>query len=586
MKHRILVVEDESIVALDLQTRLENYGFDVISIESNGSRAVEKALSECPDLILMDINLKGSLDGIETASLIKRHLDSPVIFLTAFADDKTLNRAKVSDASGYILKPFQEGELLTTIELAIKRDSIKKKIQENSKWLYNTLNTVNDAVITLSNENRVIFINDNAKKIINSTIEKGQIFNPKAQIVTEGERTFYFAEGEKTLYVTENNKIDIEYFQTEIEDENHVQLGTVHFIRDISKQVEYEIGLERARVAAENSKRAKNEFLANITHELRTPLNTIMGMNSLISELSEDQEISTMHNLINNAAVDLLKQLNEILELSEIESGKLHLIDTRFSTDKLISDVLEPFQSQINLKNLQVSILNEDKIPFLDGDKNKIKDILSCLISNAVKFSKNDTISIIPELIDNNLTISVEDSGIGLTEEQKKLIFGLFTQVDGSSTRVYGGTGLGLTLVSKLLELMNGAIDVKSEYGKGSKFTFSIPVKISDDQNSKLKLEEPESITEYIVPDLNLPEYRKLKELMNDVNRLVKVENFTEIGILLKRYNKEHILSDLNIETQLIFQIAIAAKTNNKIRLNGILDTVLQKNNRSTGDVI
>ena len=108
MKNRILIVEDESIVALDLQNRLELNGFEVIDIVSNGSRAVEKAITEIPDLILMDINLKGSIDGIEAASLIKRQIDCAVVFLTAFADEKTLKKARVSDASGYILKPFRE----------------------------------------------------------------------------------------------------------------------------------------------------------------------------------------------------------------------------------------------------------------------------------------------------------------------------------------------------------------------------------------------------------------------------------------------------------------------------------------------
>jgi AmiR/NasT family two-component response regulator len=98
----------------------------------------------------MDISLKGSIDGIETASLIKRHLDCPIIFLTAFADEKTLKKARISDASGYILKPFRESELLITIELAIKRASVKKKIQESSNWFYSTLNNINDAFITVS----------------------------------------------------------------------------------------------------------------------------------------------------------------------------------------------------------------------------------------------------------------------------------------------------------------------------------------------------------------------------------------------------------------------------------------------------
>ena len=476
MKQRILIVEDESIVALDIQNRLENNDFQVVAIEANGSRALERALLEKPDLILMDINLKGSLDGIETASLITRNLDSPIIFLTAFADEKTLKRARISDASGYILKPFQEGELLITIELALKRDLLKKKIQKNNQWLYSTLNNINDAVITISNENRVVFFNEAAKKITENSINTGQIFNPESKIVKEGERTFF---------LTEENKIDVEYFKTVIKDEDSDVLGTVHYIRDITKQVEYEIVLEKARVAAENSNRSKNEFLANVTHELRTPLNTILGMNHLISEFSEDKEVSSMHDLIDKAAEKLLKQVNEILELSEIESGKLKIHNCRFQIQDIISEVVESFKYQATLKKIELSIISEKKIPLLNGDKNKIKHILSCLISNAVKFSKNGFIKIASSWSDNRLFISVEDNGIGLTKVQKELIFELFTQVDGSYTRSYGGTGLGLTLVNKLLLLLGGTIVVESKELSGSKFSIAIPVKKSSDQKNK-----------------------------------------------------------------------------------------------------
>lgn|GEM_PF-2224302 len=577
MKSRILIVEDESIVALDIQTRLEAHGFDVIDIVSTGSRAIDCALNENPDLILMDINLKGSIDGIETASLIKRQLDSPIIFLTAFADEKTLKKARISDASGYILKPFRESELLITIELAIKRASVRTRIQENSNWLYSTLNNMNDAVITVSDEKRIIFLNDKARSILGDKLSAGDVFDLELFITINGQRTFF---------KHNENIFDIEYTQTDIRDDDGEILGKVHFIHDITKQVEYEIGLENARVAAENSNRAKNDFLSNVTHELRTPLNTIIGMNSLISEISEDDEITTMHNLINLASETLLKQLNEILELSEIENGKFKIVRNRFSIDEMIRKLINSFEVQINLKSLDVYIFPETSLPLLIGDKNKIRDILSCLISNAVKFTKKGKINISSSLENKNLVVSVEDSGIGLSEEQKISIFQLFTQIDGSHTRMFGGIGIGLTLVRNLTELLNGTIEVDSDSSSGSKFTVTLPIEISTDQKRIIEEDEDrESIGNQFPVNKKSMSYKDLVLLLNEIKILLEDENYSEIEKKIKLYTNKYKISDLNFESQILFSISIALKLKNVSRFHVIMDKILNESVKTAGGI-
>jgi len=577
LKSRILIVEDESIVALDIQTRLEAHGFDVIDIVSTGSRAIDCALNENPDLILMDINLKGSIDGIETASLIKRQLDSPIIFLTAFADEKTLKKARISDASGYILKPFRESELLITIELAIKRASVRTRIQENSNWLYSTLNNMNDAVITVSDEKRIIFLNDKARSILGDKLSAGDVFDLELFITINGQRTFF---------KHNENIFDIEYTQTDIRDDDGEILGKVHFIHDITKQVEYEIGLENARVAAENSNRAKNDFLSNVTHELRTPLNTIIGMNSLISEISEDDEITTMHNLINLASETLLKQLNEILELSEIENGKFKIVRNRFSIDEMIRKLINSFEVQINLKSLDVYIFPETSLPLLIGDKNKIRDILSCLISNAVKFTKKGKINISSSLENKNLVVSVEDSGIGLSEEQKISIFQLFTQIDGSHTRMFGGIGIGLTLVRNLTELLNGTIEVDSDSSSGSKFTVTLPIEISTDQKRIIEEDEDrESIGNQFPVNKKSMSYKDLVLLLNEIKILLEDENYSEIEKKIKLYTNKYKISDLNFESQILFSISIALKLKNVSRFHVIMDKILNESVKTAGGI-
>ncbi|NBF39332.1 MAG: response regulator, partial [Spirochaetes bacterium] len=144
---RILVVEDEKIISLDLQRRLEKFGYQVVGLSATGTDAVEKAHSLLPDIILMDIMLGGDIDGIDAARQIKEELAIPVIFLTAFADEKTLARAKEAEPYGYVLKPFKERELYTTIDIALYKSNIHKKLQSQERWFSGILHSVGDAII-------------------------------------------------------------------------------------------------------------------------------------------------------------------------------------------------------------------------------------------------------------------------------------------------------------------------------------------------------------------------------------------------------------------------------------------------------
>ncbi|MBN2656436.1 MAG: response regulator [Spirochaetales bacterium] len=570
MDKRILIVEDESIVALDIQTRLEAHGYQVVDIVSTGSRAIERAKEATPDLILMDINLKGSMDGIETASLIRRDVDSPIIFLTAFADEKTMKKARISDASGYILKPFREGELLVTIELAIKRDDVRKKIQDNSNWLYSTLNNMNDAVITVTEEKRVVFFNKKAGELMDFNLSPGEVFDIGEFVSTEKGRS-RFLKGER--------EIEIDYSGTEIFDGDQ-KLGMVHFIHDITRQVAYEIGLEKARRAAEDSSRAKNDFLANITHELRTPLNTIIGMNSIIAELSSDSEIREMHDLIGKAAGSLLKQVNDLLELAEIDRGEVTIRKSRFSITSLIEDVVSTFREQAEVKSIELNVLMGE-LPIIISDKNKIRDIISCLLSNALKFTKKGLIQVAAQVDDEALILQFVDTGIGLSEEQKEKIFQLFTQVDGSRTRYYGGVGVGLTLVNKLVQLLKGTLEVESEFSQGSSFTIRLPVEISSDQKSVENIHDPVGHTSRDPSKLE----KELLFLVEEVRKLFESKDYDSCNRLIRKFREDYRIVELNFESEALFRLSAAVKLKNKEKLDKIFMELTSHTVSSAGGV-
>ncbi len=163
---RIMVVEDESIVALDIRNRLNILGYEVAGVFATGEEAVDKAGEVNPDLILMDIMLKGDLDGIDTADRISEHQRVPFIYLTAYADEETLKRAQNTGPFGYIIKPFEDRELKLSIEMALYKHSLDNKLRENRRWLATTLNSIGDAVITTDRQGRVVFINPAAEMLL------------------------------------------------------------------------------------------------------------------------------------------------------------------------------------------------------------------------------------------------------------------------------------------------------------------------------------------------------------------------------------------------------------------------------------
>ncbi len=354
-------------------------------------------------------------------------------------------------------------------------------------------------------------------------------------------------------------------------------LGYFSAAEDYTIKKQAESDLINAKNLAELAVYAKDSFLANMSHEIRTPLNAIIGFTELLLQRKLDEVSSEYIENINTAGDNLLLLINDILDLSKIESGQLVIESYRFSTKEILKHVYNLLKVKADQKGLEfILFLDADMPEFVLGDKGRLNQIIMNLAGNAIKFTESGEVSILVKKIaetDTTVTLkfAVKDTGIGITPEKLSTIFERFIQAEASTTRKFGGTGLGLSIVKQLVELQNGQISVKSVAGRGSEFYFSLEFLKTEppiaDVSTKYSLDKKsvEKVSILLCED-NEMNKRLAKIVLQNYGFMLDIASNGQEGLDLLMKNKyDLILMDLQMPVKDGYQTTIYIRNELKL---------------------
>jgi two-component system cell cycle sensor histidine kinase/response regulator CckA len=490
----ILVVEDEAVVAMDLQHRLRKQGYDVPVTVATGEHAIAEARRLQPQLILMDVRLKGEMDGIEAALQIRRTSDIPIIFLTAYADSNTVDRAKITEPFGYILKPFEERDLHTAIEVAIYKHRVESELRRNRRWLAATLRAISDAVIAVNGESEVVFMNPVAE-VLTGYAQKdaagkrvGDVFRTTFPSFGEALATLFGAGGadsvpimldvETTLIARDGKRLHIEERAAPIRDENGTIAGAVLVFRDIT-----DLKRTQEEHLAKQKLESVGTLAGGIAHDFNNLLGAVLAQSELaLAELRSGARPEEELQRIRTAAIRGAEIVRQLMIYAGKESDTSDLVDV----SRIVEEMLELLTVSVT-KHAAVETDLGKNLPAVRANPSQLRQVVMNLVTNASEAigDRDGVIRVTTERVASSrdlpiytskrlaegdyVQLEVSDTGCGMTTDTKARIF------DPFFTTKPAGHGLGLAVVQGIVRNLGGTVGFLSAKGKGTTFQILLP---------------------------------------------------------------------------------------------------------------
>lgn len=525
---KILLVEDEKIVALDIRRHLERFGYEVINSVDSGEEAIKKCEEEVPDLILMDIMLKGKIDGVETAGIIKEKHLVPIVFLTAYADDSTLERAKITEPFGYLIKPFEERELKSTIEMALYKSGIDRKLYESEEKYRRLFEEDLAAVCILSSKGEIIDCNPAFLAIFKYTRDEviGSSLQPRFKHHDSWDMSF-----EALL---QGKSVKLKEFEMKTKEEENLTVlanmistengeGVIEEIKGFFLDIT-DLKILESRLQQSQKLEAIGRLAGGIAHDFNNILTIILGYISLINEKLKDKEpIENDVQGIEKASKKAVHLTRQLLAFSRRQ--KLHM--QQVNLNNLIKEMEKMLRRTIT-EQISLNLYLTAKEPLVLVDPGQMEQVIINLVVNA-RDSIRDTGSISIETeeyrIDktensilgeippgNYIVMTLRDTGAGMDKEELQKIFEPFY----TTKREEKGTGLGLSTVLGIVDQSNGYIRVESSKNVGSSFMIFL-------RRNKTLMDEKNFVPDSSPVEIDLPGGKETLLLVEDDSELRKM---------------------------------------------------------------
>lgn len=506
---KLFLVDDDEIDAMSFERALKKSGIKyTLKYCKNASEALEEIVKDEYHCIFLDYQLPG-VDGLV---LLKRMKElgvlAPIAVLTSQGDEKIAVEMMKAGAFDYFPKAEVNAENITKIiragirlnDVQLQKVEAEKALKENNNKLNTILESTHAMIFSVDYDLKYTAFNTTFKKAIANLYgnipEYGMSFLNDISIQKDA-ATFKNClekslQGEHINLIEEFGNSDqcSSYYDLNfnpIVNEFGKVRGVAVFCQDITERKKIEREILEAKFEAERTAKAKSEFLSNMSHEIRTPMNAIIGLSELLlKDTLSDKQHENLKS-IKYSADNLLVIINDILDFSKIESGKIEFEEVSFDLENKIQEIRKTFIFKAEEKNIGLKFRLSDRVPkFIMGDPFRLNQILLNLLSNAVKFTKEGTVSLFVDLVEELnesviLKFEVADTGIGIPQDKLASVFESYTQAYTDITRRFGGTGLGLAITRQLVTMQNGEITLDSKMGKGTTFTIKLEFKISEE---------------------------------------------------------------------------------------------------------